>query len=58
MGVLATCIGSGPIGVLAVGILASQMGSATAVMIMSGSGIALMLCAVLYWPEMRKVRDI
>ena len=58
MGVLATCIGFGPIGILTVGILANQMGAATAVMIMSGSGIALMFCAILYWPEMRKVRDI
>jgi MFS family permease len=58
MGVLATCIGFGPIGILTVGMLANQMGAATAVMIMSGSGISLMLCAILYWPEMRKVHDI
>ena len=58
MGVLATCIGFGPIGILTVGMLANLMGAATAVLIMSGSGIALMLCAISYWPEMKKIRDI
>lgn len=57
MGVLATCIGSGPFGILAVGMLADQLGAAMAVMVMSIIGVALMVGAVLMWPEMRKLRD-
>jgi len=57
MGVLATCIGSGPFGILAVGILADQLGAAMAVLVMAIIGVVLMVGAVLYWPEMRKQRD-
>ncbi len=57
MGVLATCIGSGPFGILMVGMLADILGAATAVLVMSVIGVALMVGAVLYWPEMRKLRD-
>ena len=57
MGVLATCIGFGPIGILAVGILANAIGAAYAVLIMSSIGVALMIASVLIWPEMRKLRD-
>ena len=58
MGVLATCIGFGPIGIMTVGFLANNLGASTAVLVMAGTGAVLMICAVSYWPEMRKVRDI
>ncbi len=58
MGVLATCIGFGPIGIMTVGFLANNLGASTAVLAMAGTGAVLMICAVSYWPEMRKVRDI
>ena len=56
MGVLATCIGFGPIGILIVGMLANQWGAASAVTFMSGTGIVLLICAILFWPEMRKIK--
>jgi MFS family permease len=55
MGVLATCIGFGPIGILIVGMMADQWGAANAVTLMSGIGITLMICVILFWPEMRKI---
>ena len=58
MGVLATCIGFGPIGIMSVGFLANSLGAATAVLIMSGIGVVLMLIAVSIWPEMRKMRNL
>ena len=58
MGVLATCIGFSPIGILTVGLLANQLGAAFAVMVMSGIGITLMIVAILIWPEMRKIRAV
>jgi len=57
MGVLATCIGFGPIGILGVGMLADQLGAATAVLIMAVTGASLMVLAIVHWPEMRKLRD-
>lgn len=57
MGVLATCIGFGPIGIMTVGLLANSLGAATAVLIMSGIGAVLMVVAISYWPEMRKPRN-
>ncbi len=56
MGVLATCIGFGPIGIMTVGFIANQLGASTAVLLMSSSGLMLMVCAGLYWPEMAKRR--
>jgi hypothetical protein len=54
MGVLTVTIGTSPIGMLHVGLLADWFGAGTAVMIMAIEGlIALMLVAV-YWPEMRR----
>ena len=58
MGVLATCIGFGPVGILIVGMMADQLGAANAVTLMSGIGIALMICVTLFWPEMRKLCQI
>jgi len=54
MGILTVSIGTSPIGMLHVGLLADWFGAGTAVMIMAVEGlIALMLVAV-YWPEMRR----
>lgn len=57
MGVLATCIGFGPIGILTVGLLANNLGASTAVFIMSTTGALMMLVAIYKWPEMRLPRD-
>jgi hypothetical protein len=40
MGIITMCIGTGPIGVLAIGLLADQIGPAPAILAMAGIGIA------------------
>lgn len=40
MGIVTMCIGTGPIGVLAIGLLADQVGAAPAILVMAGLGIA------------------
>lgn len=57
MGVLAMCIGVGPIGILILGLLADSLGAATAVRIMSLTGLAAMIAAAFVWPEMRRTRE-
>lgn len=57
MGVLATCIGFGPIGILTVGLLANHLGASSAVLIMASCGATLMLISILLWPEMRKRQE-
>ena len=56
MGVLTMCIGVGPIGVLIVGILAEQLGAATATLISSAIGCASMVACGLAWPDMTRRR--
>jgi MFS family permease len=54
MGVLSVMVGTGPIGILHVGILARWLGADTAVSVMATEGLlALAACAVL-WPELRR----
>jgi MFS family permease len=55
MGVLAMCIGFGPIGILHVGILADFFGAATAVSIISVEGFIALCFAGWYWPELRRL---
>jgi MFS family permease len=40
MGIVTMCIGTGPIGVLAIGLLAERMGAAPAILVMAGLGFA------------------
>jgi predicted MFS family arabinose efflux permease len=40
MGIVTMCIGTGPLGVLAIGLLADQIGPAPAILVMAGIGIA------------------
>lgn len=58
MGVLAMCIGFGPLGILLTGLLADQLGASTAVLITATTGLFAMIGAGLYWPEMRRLREV
>jgi len=40
LGIVTMCIGTGPIGVLAIGLLADEIGAAPAILVMAGIGIA------------------
>ena len=40
MGIVTMCIGTGPIGVLAIGLLAERIGAAPAILVMAGLGFA------------------
>jgi MFS family permease len=40
MGIVTMCIGTGPIGVLAIGILSERFGAPTAILVMAGIGVA------------------
>jgi MFS family permease len=40
LGIVTMCIGTGPLGVLAIGLLAEQIGAASAILVMAGIGIA------------------
>ena len=39
LGIVTMCIGTGPLGVLAIGVLSEQLGSSLAILIMAGLGI-------------------
>ncbi len=58
MGVLSVSIGTGPLGVLHLGALASWLGAATAVSIIGVEGLIALTIAVLIWPELRRATDI
>jgi len=51
MGVLAVCIGTGPIGFLHVGWMASHLGAPQALAIMAAEGIAALLIVAILYPE-------
>ena len=55
MGVLAMCIGFGPLGILHVGFLADQFGAATAVSIISTEGFLALCVAGYFWPELHRL---
>ncbi|MAF48136.1 MAG: MFS transporter [Rhodospirillales bacterium] len=57
MGVLTMCIGIGPLGILIVGSLSEQLGAPTGILITSSTGLIGLVCAVLIWPESRKLRE-
>jgi len=53
MGVLAVCIGSGPIGMLHVGLLASWLGAPTALAVMGTEGVVAIGVTMWIWKEVR-----
>ena len=55
MGVLAMCIGFGPLGILHVGFLADQFSAAVAVSIISLEGFIALCVAGYFWPELRRL---
>lgn len=52
LGVLATCIGAGPLGVLNLGFLASWLGAGWGVTVMTAEGLVLMAIVAVIWPEL------
>ncbi len=52
LGVLATCIGGGPIGVLHLGLLADHLGAPLGIAIMVAEGVLLLILTALIWPEL------
>ncbi len=54
MGVLTVSIGTCPIGMLHVGLLADMFGAGTATMIMAIEGLIAMTIVALFWPELRR----
>ncbi len=54
MGMLAVCIGTGPIGVLHVGFLADWLGAATAVSIIASEGVIALVVIFFALPELRR----
>tara|TARA_R110002096_G_scaffold13334_1_gene47331 strand:- start:188 stop:1447 length:1260 start_codon:yes stop_codon:yes gene_type:complete len=55
MGVLAMCIGFGPLGILHVGFLAHLFGASTAVSIIATEGFIALCVAGWYWSELRQL---
>jgi MFS family permease len=53
MGVLSVCIGTGPIGFLHVGWLATWLGAPTALAIIALEGLLALFIVCWYWPEVR-----
>lgn len=54
MGVLTVSIGTCPIGMLHVGMLADHFGAGSAVMIMAIEGMIALALVALFWPELRR----
>jgi len=52
LGVLATCIGAGPLGVLNLGLLASWLGAGMGVVVMAAEGLVLIAIVAMVWPEL------
>ena len=52
LGVLATCIGAGPLGVLNLGLLAAWLGANGAIIVMTGEGLVLLVIVAVIWPEL------
>jgi MFS family permease len=52
LGVLATCIGAAPLGVLNLGFLAAWLGANGGVVVMAAEGLVLMAIVAVIWPEL------
>jgi MFS family permease len=55
MGLLTVCIGTGPIGILHVGLMAEWLGPTTAVLVMGLEGLLVLGFVVWHWPTLRQV---
>ena len=53
MGIVTMCIGTGPVGVMVIGILSGQVGPPVAILIMAGLGLSGLS---LVWRELINVR--
>lgn len=58
MGVLVACIGTGPVGMLHVGLLAEWLGAHVAVSIIAAEGLLALGVAALVWPELRRPPEL
>ena len=58
MGSLAVSIGTGPLGILHVGLLALLWGAPMAVMVIAIEGLIVLSIAALIWPELRRRTDV
>jgi MFS family permease len=57
MGVLTVGIGTGPLGMLAIGWLAEIVRPPDAILLMAGTGLVALALTVLLWPELWRTRD-
>ena len=53
LGVLTMCIGTMPIGMLAVGLIADWIGAARAISVMTVCGMAALIAVLVRWREIR-----
>jgi hypothetical protein len=53
LGILTMCIGTMPIGMLAVGLIADWIGAARAISVMTLCGMAVLTAVLVHWREMR-----
>ena len=53
LGILTMCIGTMPIGMLAVGLIANWIGAARAISVMTLCGMAVLAAVLVHWREMR-----
>ncbi|MCH8222434.1 MAG: MFS transporter [Chloroflexi bacterium] len=58
MGALSVSIGTGPLGILHVGLLALLWGAPMAVMVIAIEGLIVLSIAALIWPELRRRTDV
>lgn len=58
MGVLVTCIGAAPVGVLHVGLLAEWVGAPRAVTIIAVEGLLAVAVSTMIWPELRRAPEL
>jgi len=56
MGIVSMCIGTGPIGVLAIGALADALGPARAILAMAAAGLVALALAARRWPKQGTVQ--
>ncbi|MGE0723937.1 MAG: MFS transporter [Alphaproteobacteria bacterium] len=54
MGILTVCIGTAPLGVLAIGILSDRVGPAAAMLAMAVAGLLLLALALRRWPALAR----
>jgi MFS family permease len=54
MGIVTVCIGTGPIGVLAIGVLSEQLGPSVAILLMAGLGVGVL---ALVWRKLIEARS-